>query len=211
MGDLLRSGTAGRWDRGTELAGLTLVLGVLACAPSQSETALRGTMLPEPTDKPSFILTNTNGQPFDFVRDTEGHVTLLFFGYTNCPDICPVHMANLGAVLKRLVPVVSNRIRVVFVTTDPKRDTPERIRRWLDGFDRGFIGLSGPLDSVNAIQERLGLPRALPLGDGDAYAVGHAAHVLAFTTDNRAHIVYPFGTRQEDWAHDLPLLVQGKW
>lgn len=168
-------------------------------------------MLAQPLEKPAFVLTDTQGRPFDFRRETEGFVTLLFFGFTNCPDICPVHLANLAAVLRRLEPDVARRVRVVFVTTDPERDTPARIREWLDGFDRAFVGLYGSRDSVNAILLRLRLPPAVAIPrDAGGYTVGHAAQVLAFTADNLAHIVYPFGTRQEDWAHDLPRLVRGR-
>jgi protein SCO1/2 len=121
-------------------------------------------------------------------------------------------MANLGAVLRRMDPQIAGKVKVVFVTTDPARDTPERLRDWLNGFDPSFIGLTGPLDSVNAIQQAIGLPPSIlgELEDG-SYTVGHAAQVVAYTTDNKSHVQYPFGTRQEDWAHDIPLLVKGKW
>lgn len=175
---------------------------------------LRGTVLGEPWEKPGFTLTSTAGEAFDFRHETDGYVTLLFFGYTHCPDVCPVHMANIGTVLGRLPPDVASRIKVVFVTTDPARDTPQRLRAWLNGFDPRFVGLLGPLDTVNAIQRRLGLAPAVrqDASDGGSdYAVGHAAQVIAFTTDDRARVVYPFGTRQADWAHDLPILVRTDW
>ena len=185
--------------------------GLLACAgDSRATGSLRGTRLAEPWPKPEFTLTGTDGRSFDFRRDTEGYVTLLFFGYTHCPDICPVHMANLGAVLHKLPPGTADQVRVVFVTTDPERDTPERLREWLDNFDPRFIGLAGSLDSVNAIQRRIGLAPAMRIpGDGDHYTMGHAAQIIAYTKDDLAHVVYPFGTRQEDWAHDLPILITG--
>jgi protein SCO1/2 len=176
--------------------------------------ALRGRLLLDPWEKPDFSLTDTGGDKFDFQADTEGFVTFLFFGYTYCPDICPVHMANLGAVLKRLDPQIAGKVKVVFVTTDPDRDTPERVRDWLNTFDSSFIGLLGSLDSVNAIQQRVGLPPAVIIeaNETDAsYTVGHAASVVAYTTDDKAHVMYPFGTRQQDWAHDIPLLVRGEW
>ncbi len=169
---------------------------------------LRGWILTEPLAKADFALESMNGGTFEFRKETQGFVTLLFFGYTYCPDVCPLHMANIGAVLKKLPPDVANQVRVVFVTTDPERDTPERLREWLGHFDRNFIGLLGPLDDVNAIQASFGLPPArredLPTG---GYGVGHSARVIAFTTDNLAHVAYAFGARQEDWAHDLPILV----
>jgi protein SCO1/2 len=118
-------------------------------------------------------------------------------------------MASISAVLARLAPVDAERFKVVFVTTDPERDTPERIDEWLGSFNRQFIGLTGPLEQVNEIQQAIGLGASyredLPTG---GYGIAHAAQVLAYTTDNLARVVYPFGTRQADWAHDLPLLAQ---
>ncbi len=190
--------------------GLTVAA---ACGPGSTPdpSELRGVVLPEPIPKANFTLTTTAGEPFDFRAETDGYVALLFFGYTYCPDICPVHMANIAAVLRRLPPRTANRVRVVMVTVDPERDTPERLRRWLDAFDRSFVGLSGPMEEVNAIQQRLWLPPAVKQGEGSDYLMGHAAQVIAFTADDRAHVIYPSGTRQTDWAHDLPLLVEAEW
>jgi protein SCO1/2 len=168
--------------------------------------------MPRPQEKVDFTLTDTEGEPFDFRARTDGYVTLLFFGYTYCPDVCPIHMANIGAVLDDFLFEVSSQIKVVFVTTDPERDTPERLRLWLDNFDTSFIGLRGGRDEVNEIQIALGLPASvIEETEGGGYLVGHSARVLAFTKDNLAHIAYPFGTRQTDWAHDLPKLVDERW
>ena len=169
---------------------------------------LRGRPLPEPLAKPSFVLARSDGTPYDFVRETDDKVALLFFGYTNCPDVCPLHMANIAAVLKKMPWEDRNAIRVVFVTTDPERDTPERLRDWLSGFDPSFIGLHGERASVAAVERSLGLAPAARASDTGTYAVNHAAQVIAFGRDNVARVVYPFGTRQEDWAHDLPRLVR---
>jgi protein SCO1/2 len=170
---------------------------------------LRGWIVGEPFPKVDFTLESMRGGDYAFLEETEGFVTLLFFGYTYCPDICPIHMANISAVLKKLTSDVADQVKVVFVTTDPERDTPERLREWLGHFDRKFVGLRGTLEEVNAIQASIGLGASfreeLPSGE---YGVAHAAQVLAYTTDNLAHVMYAFGTRQEDWAHDLPLLVK---
>src|SRR5436305_14289498 len=92
----------------------------------------RGGLVTPPLPKPKFILADTSGRPFDFSERTRGYVTLLFFGYTYCPDQCPMHMANLGAALKKLSPGIAGQVKLVFVTTDPDRDTPSVLRRWLD-------------------------------------------------------------------------------
>jgi protein SCO1/2 len=168
-----------------------------------------GAVLGTPLDKPDFTLTDTRGQPFDFRKATDGYVTFLYFGYTNCPDVCPVHMANIAAALKQVPPDVRDRVKVVFVTTDPERDTPQRLRSWLDNFDSTFVGLRGDMKEVNQVQAKLNLePATKEAGAGKDYGVGHSALVIAFSLDNKVHVVYPFGVQRADWAHDIPLLVR---
>jgi protein SCO1/2 len=90
--------------------------------------------------KPNFTLTDTNGNPYDLDGQTQGYLTALYFGYTNCPDVCPTHMANIAAALRQLPASVTSHIKVLFVTTDPARDTPAVLRAWLNNFDPTFIG-----------------------------------------------------------------------
>ena len=199
-----------RWAAAANLAALSATACYTEAPPRPEE--LRGASYSQPLEKPDFVLTTTAGDTFDFRSETDGFVTLLFFGYTHCPDVCPIHMANIAAVLRTLSRDVSKQVKVLMVTTDPARDTPERFGSWLGNFDPTFVGLIGPLDEVNRIQSQLNLPSASRYGDDDSsYTVGHSARVIAFTADNRAHVGYPFGTRQLDWAHDLPLLVKSNW
>lgn len=207
MGDMARRG-----GRARLLGAAALAAGLAACGSAEgrlSRSGLYGAELRPPKPKPDFTLTATDGSRFPFRARTDGFLTLLFFGYTHCPDVCPVHMANLGAVIQKLPADVTNRIRVVFVTTDPARDTPARLRGWLDRFDPSFIGLTGSEAEVQAAQQAAGVLPAVrePSASDTSYTVGHAAYVIAYTADNLARAMYPFGTRQSDWAHDLPLLV----
>lgn len=201
------------------LAGSAIAVALLGC--EQTGTAslggLRGVLLTPARPKPDFVLTDTQGRPFDFLAETRGTATLLYFGYTNCPDVCPTHLTNIAAALRRLSAADQQRVRVVFVTTDPARDTAARLRSWLDNFDRRFIGLRGSADSVNEIQRRLGLPPATmemvdPHASGPraAYGMGHAAQVLAFTPDDSLRAEYPNGFTVADWANDLPKLARHK-
>lgn len=181
-------------------------------AGAPAENTLSGLSMPISAEAREFVLTDTEGRPFDFAARSRGRVTVLFFGFTHCPDICPVHMANIAAALGDIGWEARDQVQVVFVSTDPGRDTPERIREWLDKFDPDFIGLRGPLDEVNRVQRGLGLPEAIIEDtEGDDYQVGHAGQVMVFAADDESRFVYPFGTRQSDWAHDLPLLVAGTW
>lgn len=197
------------------LALLATTLLALACKPAESKVfnpeGLSGPQIDPPLAKPAFVLTTTEGKPFDLQKDTEGYVTLLFFGYTHCPDVCPVHLANIAAALGKLSPEVNNAVKVVFVTTDPARDTPAVMRAWLDKFDRRFIGLTGDsLALANAARLSHVGQAVREAGPTDStYTVGHSAMVFAFTRDNLAHVAYPFGIRQADWAKDLVILTRG--
>ncbi len=168
---------------------------------------LEGIVVDNPTHKPSFVLTDTEGQAFDFSEETAGRLTFLYFGYTNCPDVCPVHLAQLKEVFERL-PDVRRNSTVVFVTVDPQRDSPEAIRSYLDAFHTDFIGLTGSPEELEAAQIAAGVAVAVREGDGDAYTMGHAGQVLVYAPDGLGYSVYPFGTRQSDWMHDLPILLE---
>ena len=172
----------------------------------------RGGLVTPPLQKPRFVLTDTTGVPFDFWKGTSGSVTLLFFGYTHCPDECPMHMANLGAAVKKLPPDIAERVKLVFVSTDPVRDTPARLRQWLNNFDTHFVGLTGSEAAVDAVQKSAGIPVANRAeGNGGNYSVAHANFVVVYTNDNRGHVIYPGGVTKDDWIHDRPLLVQETW
>ena len=172
-----------------------------------------GGLVTPPLPKPKFTLTATSGAPFDFWLETQGAVTLLFFGYTHCPDACPLHMANIAESLHKMPTEVRDQVKVVFVTTDPTRDSATVLRTWLDHFDKRFIGLTGSEPAINAAQLAANIPPATKstVRPDGSYDVGHAAFVLAYTKDNLAHVIYPVGMKQEDWVHDLPLLVKDTW
>ena len=101
---------------------------VVACTAERSVGAFRGVAISPPLAKPPLTLTDFNGQPYDFAAQTRDKVALLFFGYTHCPDVCPLHMANIAAVLGRMPAGDRARVVTVFVTTDPERDTPARLK-----------------------------------------------------------------------------------
>ena len=191
---------------------LFLVLASLAPAQLDKRDTYRGGLVTPPLPKPGFILTDTSGARFDFWNRTQGSVTLLFFGYTYCPDQCPMHMANVSAALKKLPPAMVDQVKLVFVTTDPARDNPAVLRRWLDNFDRHFVGLTGTEAELNAVQKATGVPLARKTEPGNGnYSVAHASFVIAYTKDNLAHVIYPGGVSKNDWAHDLPALISETW
>ena len=119
-------------------------------------------------------------------------------------------MAVLDHTFEKLASDVRESIDVVFVTTDPERDTPAELGAFLDRFDPEFIGLTGSADDLRDTQVAAGVPVAViepPDADGE-YLVGHATQVVVFDADGIARRVYPFGVRQSDWLADLPRLVE---
>jgi protein SCO1 len=169
-----------------------------------------GILLGRPFAKPTFTLTDSAGRPFDFGQRTDGRLTLLYFGYTHCPDVCPTTMADLASAIRELPAAERAKITVVFVSTDPTRDTPAVLRAWLGQFDPAFVGLTGSFGTIQKAAAALSIPIMAPVKEADGnYTITHGAEVLAFNTDNKAHVVYTAGTTVPQYDHDLPLLLAG--
>jgi protein SCO1/2 len=187
---------------------------------------------PEPVPaRPSFALTDTSGERFDFGAETRGRPTLVYFGYTNCPDECPTAMADIAAALRRTTPEIRKKTKVVFVTTDAKRDTGPVLRRFLDQFSTTFIGLTGTQAELDTAARSAGVPPGQvgpepstlpgrpdqhlespgtaphkhfgPLG----YSVAHSAVIYAYDVSDRLPVVYPGGITPSDIVADLPVLA----
>ncbi len=194
------------------VALLVGLLAVLAAGHDPAAEPWSGTVLGEPEHEPAIVLEDTSGETFDLRTDTDAKVTLLMFGYTSCPDFCPISLGTLQAALDELGPGVSNQVQLVFVTADPERDTAKVLRDYLDGFNADFIGLRGTETEVDEAQRMANVPPAVrdaPDETGE-YSVGHASQIIAYQDDDMARVVYPFGTRQQDWIRDLPRLIEGE-
>jgi protein SCO1/2 len=139
-----------RRDRALAWAAV-LAAGASGCASAGGQRApggLHGSVVDPPWPRPHITLVATDGRPFDFFEATKGTLTLVLFGYTNCPDVCPVHLSTIAAVKSRLTGVEANRMKVIFITTDPERDTPDVMQRWLNAIDRDVIGLRGTEEEI---------------------------------------------------------------
>jgi protein SCO1 len=164
----------------------------------------QGFGLVPPLPRPSFTLTDTSGKRFAFSQTT-GHPTLLYFGYTHCPDVCPTTMADIAQAVAAQPAAVRSTVRVVFVTTDVKRDTGRVIAAWLGHFDTDlphkFIGLTGTQAQIDAAQAAAHVVLAEDGGQT------HAADVLLYGADDYAHVKYLQSDNESDQiAHDLPLV-----
>jgi len=169
------------------------------------DTPYRGLAPTEPFARPAFALTDTDGAPYDFLAETGGELTLLFFGYTNCPDVCPTTMANVAVALRNVDPALAEEVNVVFVTTDPARDDPATLGAYLERFDAdllvSFVGLTGDQAAVEAAQSDAGVPVAED--DGET----HSTLLLLFGRDDLARVAFLAGSVPDDIAHDLELIA----
>jgi protein SCO1/2 len=163
-----------------------------------------------PVAKPSGTLTADDGKSYNVKVMTRGVVTLLYFGYTHCPNLCPLTMSNTAVAIKELPKADQSKVRVLFVSVDPYRDTLARLRSWLGGFNPAFIGLRGTLKQVEAFERQTGLPDGPEFSDGAGQVqLDHATEMFAYGTDNVAHDAFWPSTPPADMANDLKLLIAG--
>ncbi|MDQ3481291.1 MAG: SCO family protein [Actinomycetota bacterium] len=174
----------------------------------QQDTTFRGAEPLKPYDMPDIALTATNEEPFNLINDTPYPVTLFFFGYTHCPDVCLLVMSDLTAALLQLPDDVREETQLVYVTTDPARDTPEVLRTYLDRYSEDIVGLSGSLDDISAAAEAMGVAMEgrNRLASG-GYEVGHGAQVIGFLGD-RAPVIWTQGTPVSDLVADITQLAR---
>ncbi|MFH0175139.1 SCO family protein [Streptomyces cacaoi] len=169
------------------------------------------TVLDQPFTKPDLVLTDTQGKSYDLRKETAGHPTLIYFGYTNCPDVCPLTMNNIAVAKKQLSKAEQDELRVVFVTTDPDRDTPAALGKWLKGIDSQVVGLTGKFATIQAAARTLGISVEAPHKDKNGKTVStHGTQVVAFSpkTDG-GYLLYGEDATVDDYTKDLPKILKG--
>ena len=154
-----------------------------------------GAELTEPYTMPDVTLTDSAGQKFALRTGSDKPVVVVFFGYTNCPDICKTTLSDLASALNRVSPETRGKIQVLLITTDPERDTPAVLKAYLERFDPSFIGLTADLDEIKKIGASMGVvvEGTTKTADG-GYEVNHSTQVIAFDTDRRGRLVWTQGT-----------------
>jgi protein SCO1/2 len=167
----------------------------------------QGVGLLPPQPRPHFTLKDTTGASFDFYKETLGKPTLLYFGYTHCPDVCPATMGDISVALSQLPAALRAKTQVVFVTTDVKRDTGPVLAKYMAQFDQGlpnkFIGLYGTQTQINTAQVAAHI--TLAEGDGEQ----HSAELLLYGSDDYANVGFlPTTNEQGAIVHDLPLVAK---
>jgi len=171
------------------------------------EGAYRGAEPAAPYRMPDVTLTSTNGRDFDLETDTGYPVTLVFFGYTHCPDVCQLVMSDITSALVQLPDDVRDQTQLVFITSDPARDTPEALREYLDRYDTDYVGLTGDIDTIVEAADAMGVAiegrKRLPSG---GYEVAHGAQIVGFRGDE-APVLWTEGTSVPDLVDDIVALA----
>ncbi|MFF4907873.1 SCO family protein [Streptomyces sp. NPDC001260] len=180
---------------------------------SEDTAQKAATVLDKPFEKPDLVLTDTHGRKYDFRKETAGKPTLIYFGYTHCPDICPTTMSNIAVAKKQLPKAEQDKLQVVFVTTDPARDTPAELGKWLKGIDPAFVGLTGDFSTIQAGARTLGIsiePTHKDKKTGKTVSV-HGTQVIAFSpkTDG-GYVLYGEDATVDDYTKDLPKIIKGR-
>jgi protein SCO1/2 len=185
--------------------------GLAGCSSSDVEAGdLHGHVLDPPFKVSGTALEDTDGQPYSLVDDTHKRLTLVFFGYTNCPDICGTVMGNLASAMTRLDDRDRDQVDVVFVTTDPERDTPEVLRRWLDHIDKDFIGVTDPpgdIAKIAAVAKSVAVGMGDPLPTGGYDVDAHTTQVTGIDSDDEAPIYWGLSTSSLQFAQDIHTLL----
>lgn len=177
------------------LGGFALVAGCVpgaAPAPTTGAGDWHGTHLADGGHPlPDVVLTDQFGRPYNLATDPTTRAVALFFGYTNCPDVCPGILADMATAKRRLPDDLVDDVTLIVVTTDPARDTPEVLREYLVRVDDSFIGLTGDLETIRPAALSLGIDitegKQLPSG---GYEVDHGSYVMGFGGDRRLAVVW---------------------
>jgi protein SCO1/2 len=179
----------------------------LLLAGSAAAAQFRGGLLTPARPAAELTLTTDDGKEFRLSQE-RGNVVALWFGYTFCPDVCPTTLAQLVQAQKALGKDAA-RLRIVFVTVDPERDTPARLREYVKAFGGHFTALTGDPDRLAQARKAYGVvaKKHVVPGTSAAYLIDHSAFVYVVDPAGQLRLMFPFGMSTEDMAHDFELLL----
>ena len=188
------------------LALLLLVFG--APNAGASTEALESGVFEPPREAPEFSLQGSNGAPL-VLSELRGKVVVIAFGFTYCPRICPVTLAKLSEVFGKLGAAKSDA-QVVFVTVDPERDTPARLREFLQFFDPSFLGATGQEAQLDVVRREYGVlaTKATSQNKKLGYEVHHSSSIFLVDREGKMRALVPFGTPSRVLLHDIQVLLK---
>ncbi len=175
------------------------------------DDGLHGIVLPKPYTVPDVTLDAASGKPYDLATDATQPLTLVFFGYTHCPDICQVVMANIASALTRLDDEQRAKVAMQFVTTDPSRDDVPTLRSYVERFDPSFDGLTGDLSQIARVGAAFDveIQKGHKLASG-GYDVAHGTQIIGLRPDGTAPFVWTEGTDPSSLAEDITTILDDK-
>jgi protein SCO1/2 len=186
----------------TALAALTL------SAHAADTLGLKAGVFDPPRMAPDFTVRGSDGKELK-LSQYRGKLVLLEFGYTSCVDVCPVSLAML-AEARRQLGAQAAQLQVIYVTVDPERDTPERMKNYLRAFDPTFIGATGTPQQMERVRRDYGITATKKLIDGSKtdYVVGHSSYLYFVDRKGSLRALLPFGRTAGDVVHDATLLLK---
>jgi len=188
------------------VTGIWLTSHVLS-PPPLPQTA---TVLPAATELAEFSLLDQEGTRFTR-RSFDGRWNLVFFGFTHCPDICPLTLQVLAKARQQMIDEGQQELpRIVLVSVDPERDTPELIGRYIAYFGDDTIGVTGELSELRKLTDGLGIFFEKSGVDGDSYSVNHSSVVIVVDPDGRFHSLFGAPHKAENFARDLAIIMSAR-
>lgn len=173
-----------------------------------SDDGYNGTGLTGGFEMPDVDLTDQDGNAWNLATSPTTKAMALFFGYTNCPDVCPGILADMATAKRRLEDGLGQDVTLVMVTTDPARDDPAALKAYLERIDESFIGLTADLDIISAIAKSMGIAieegKQLPSG---GYEVDHGSQILGIGADRRVQVIWTEGYSVKDLREDYATLI----
>ena len=170
---------------------------------------LKSGVFEPPRIAPDFSLASSGDNQFTLSQQ-RGKVVILGFGFSHCPNVCPMTLANLAQAAKNLG-ALADQVQVVYVTVDPERDTPARLREYLAHFNPHFIGLTGSADELSAVRQAYGIIAKKEVHkNGGTYEVHHSSYIYLIDREGLLRALVPFGKSAGDITHDVKLLLQEK-
>lgn len=164
------------------------------------------TLLPGGNELPDFALLDQSGSAID-AGVFSGQWDLVFFGFTHCPDVCPLTLQVLSQARQQLAEQGLEPLpRIVLVSVDPERDTPEQLGQYIDYFGAGILGITGELDEIRKLTGGLGIWFSRS-GEGDNYTVDHGAAVLVIDPDGQFRALFSAPHKVDNYVHDLPVIM----
>ena len=155
-------------------------------------------------EAPDFSVRGSDGSALTLSR-YRGKVVLLGFGYTHCPNVCPVTLAVLAQAHRKLGASAS-QVQIIYLTVDPERDDAERLKQYLAAFDPTFVGGTGSASQMAAVRTSYGVT-AQRVGSGSNYGVAHSSFIYLITRDGKLRALMPFGHKADDYVHDISVLL----